>query len=1338
MKTNTLKTHTEKKCHYALKAFGLGALMIALFVVPCMIKDKGMYLYYGDYLCQIMPFYQIMSDAIRTGNVNWSWYTDLGTPLVGGYSFYNLGSPFFWMMVPFPVDWIPYLMGPLTILKFGIASLGAYIYLKRYVKDKNNAVIGGLLYAFSGFAIYSLVFHFEDSLALFPFMIAALDSFMYEKKRGLFALTVMLCCVTNFYFFIAEAIFLMIYWIVRMSVKSFKAENAKEVIFLIFEAVLGVGMSLFLFLPSIYHIVGNNRVSTQSWSGWNFWVYENVHTYVQLILSFFAPPELAGTQIYTTEYKTSWLSITGYLPLFSMSGVFVVIFNKNRNKWIRILYAVSTIVMFVPILNSTFQMFTEAKYVRWFFMLLLIMSLGSVMALEDAGSKWKKAIILNLVLTVILTLIIAGTPYRIGDGTTIHILFGLSEQLHTFWLFMSVALFNIALLALFISLYKKDPYRVKKFGICLTSVAIIVTMASSFVLSKKLAVEKLDVVGDHLLNQGYNVDIDDIQDWRSDILTYSVYSEIMFDKEHAESYSYDEITNITTQRVADIQNSENSKIYTDDDNLNMFWRIPGLECFHSTVSGSISRFFDGMGFTRNTLSNWPVGMYGLRSLFSVKYMFNEPDSSLSFETEDTPSRTLMPGWKYLKNTNSFNVYENEYCIPMGITFDNYISEADFEKIPLTYRHLVLLKALVVGPIDDMVECTAMGMEQLDKDDFDFTEAEYYKNCQDRIASACYEFSRDNKGFSAKIETGDKEEMVLFTVPFDNGWSAQVNGSDAKIYMTDFGFMAVKVPANMKSTIRFNYHIPGILYGTFVAALCLIMLVIYLAALKIQSTSDTDEVDENSESTTKENTDTDVKTNEQTSDVTADKKPEEQKEEACDNTADTKAEEVTESDNAGTNDENSSGFLGLFKTNKAPQASQENESAENKVSDTANAEDEDITLFDIVKQTEEQNMMHVYDRIPVVLEKGYGSTAWDIYDKKYIDFTSGIGVNALGYSHPSWQEAVVKQINSLPHMSNIYYNTTQIQLAELLCMKTGFSKVFFANSGAEANECAVKIARKYGSDKYGEDHTQIVTLKNSFHGRTITTLSATGQEVFHKFFTPFTEGFAYADADSIDSINEQINENTCAVMIELVQGEGGVMPLSREFVTELYELCKEKDILLIVDEIQTGMGRTGKLFCYENYDIVPDIITSAKALAGGLPLSACLCSEKLADVMGKGTNGTTFGGNPAACAGAMKVLEFVSDEEFLQSVNEKGEYMRKHIEAMNGVKAVRGLGLMIGIELDTENIKQVQLKCAENGLLVLTAKGVLRLLPPLNIDYFDIDAGLELLERSIGEVIEGES
>lgn len=384
----------------------------------------------------------------------------------------------------------------------------------------------------------------------------------------------------------------------------------------------------------------------------------------------------------------------------------------------------------------------------------------------------------------------------------------------------------------------------------------------------------------------------------------------------------------------------------------------------------------------------------------------------------------------------------------------------------------------------------------------------------------------------------------------------------------------------------------------------------------------------------------------------------------------------------------------------------------------------------IKADESQYLMHTYGRFNVALVKGKGAKAWDESGKEYIDFTSGIGVNCLGYSDDGWVKAVSDQAAALQHISNLYYSPLQTELAKKLCKATGFSKVFFANSGAEANECAIKLARKYSFEKYGKERTEIVTLENSFHGRTVTTLAATGQEVFHNYFFPFTEGFTFAKANDMNSVKEKVNEKTCAVMVELIQGEGGVNPLDKEFVQQLANYCKENDLLLIIDEVQTGVGRTGTLYCYEQFGIKPDIVSSAKGIGGGLPMGACLCSKALANVMTPGTHGTTYGGNPIACAGALEVLSRVNTPEFLKSVQEKGQYIKEKLSAMDGVSQVRGMGMMIGVVLEKDNAKEVAAKCVENGLLVLTAKTLIRFLPPLNITEDEINKGLEIFKKCL--------
>lgn len=388
-------------------------------------------------------------------------------------------------------------------------------------------------------------------------------------------------------------------------------------------------------------------------------------------------------------------------------------------------------------------------------------------------------------------------------------------------------------------------------------------------------------------------------------------------------------------------------------------------------------------------------------------------------------------------------------------------------------------------------------------------------------------------------------------------------------------------------------------------------------------------------------------------------------------------------------------------------------------------------FNNIKNQADNSLMPTYAHFPVSIEKGSGATFIDSEGNEVIDFGSGIGVNSLGYNNKGWMNAVTEQLKKVQHTSNLYYNSTVAEYAEKLCKKTGFDRVFLCNSGAEANECAIKLARKYSYDKYGENRYNIITLVNSFHGRTMATITATGQEHYHKFFNPFVQGFKYVESGNTEEFLKNADDTVCAIILEVVQGEGGVVPTDFEYLKTVEKVCKEKDILLIIDEVQTGMGRTGKLFAYEYAGISPDVVTSAKGIGNGLPMGACLCTAKCANVLTAGTHGTTFGGNPVACAGANYILDTLTDE-FLNEVAEKGEYIRNELLKIDEVNSVSGLGMMVGIELKTKNAGEIAKKCSENGLLILTAKNKLRMLPPLVITKDEIDKGLKILEKFLKE------
>ena len=371
----------------------------------------------------------------------------------------------------------------------------------------------------------------------------------------------------------------------------------------------------------------------------------------------------------------------------------------------------------------------------------------------------------------------------------------------------------------------------------------------------------------------------------------------------------------------------------------------------------------------------------------------------------------------------------------------------------------------------------------------------------------------------------------------------------------------------------------------------------------------------------------------------------------------------------------------------------------------------------------------YGRLDLALESGSGAQGCNADGKKYIDFGSGIGTNSLGYADSEWADAVSEQAHKAQHVSNYYYNSTAAEFAVKLTKMTGTDKIFFGNSGAEANECAIKIARKRSFDKYGDQNrTTIITLVNSFHGRTITTLSATGQDHFHNYFFPFTPGFKYVEANNIQALRQAVDDTVCAIMFEFIQGEGGVNVLEQAFVDEIFSLAAKHDLATISDEVQTGVGRTAKLLAAEYFGVKPDIVTLAKGLGGGLPIGVCLTRGEYASVFTPGTHGSTFGGNPVVCAGGLVVLQRLSDPEFMGELEKKAAYFRRSLEALPRVKSVSGLGLMLGVELDGMAASDVLQKALDKGLLVLTAKTKLRCLPPLTITYEQIDAGMAILRE----------
>lgn len=383
--------------------------------------------------------------------------------------------------------------------------------------------------------------------------------------------------------------------------------------------------------------------------------------------------------------------------------------------------------------------------------------------------------------------------------------------------------------------------------------------------------------------------------------------------------------------------------------------------------------------------------------------------------------------------------------------------------------------------------------------------------------------------------------------------------------------------------------------------------------------------------------------------------------------------------------------------------------------------------EMIRETDKKKIVSTYSRYDMAADRGKGACCYDTDGKKYIDFTAGIGVNSLGFCDDSWIGAVTAQLKKLQHASNLFYTEPQLKVAEMLTERTGMSKVFFGNSGAEANEAAIKTARKYGTTRKGDNVNKIITLENSFHGRTMATITATGQDHYHKYFTPFVDGFRYCRANDAEQLKDLVDDETCAVMMEMIQGEGGVLNLDAEFVRAAADICAQRNILFIADEVQTGIGRTGKLFAYEHFGVKPDIVTFAKGIGGGLPIGGTLMGEKCCDILQPGDHGTTYGGNPVACAGACEVLSRI-DDAFLKDVENKGRYLKSELMKIPQVKSVSGMGLMLGVEIEGKAAAEAVKEALESGLMILTAKNKVRMLPPLTITYDELDEGIEIFKK----------
>lgn len=781
---NRLTRSTE---HYWYKAFFLGLFLSAAFFIPYIVVGHGYFLYYGDFNVQQVPFYQMVHDAIRNGQWQWSPTTDLGSSLIGSYTFYLLGSPFFWLTLPFPSKAVPYLMGPLLILKFGSASLTGYIYLRRYVRDKNLAVIGGILYAFSGFSVYNVFFnHFHEAIVVFPLLLAAIDEYMETKRRGVVTLAVFAACLVNYYFFVGMVAFVIIYWFLRMFMGSYKLSGG-DFIPLAFEVVVGFAATAVLLVPTVLFVIQNPRVSDAP-QGYDALVYGSEQRYLHIISSMFFPPDIPARPNFTPDSNSKWASIAAWLPLFGMTGVIAFLQSKSKS-WLKKLLPFLFVCTLVPILNSIFQMFVMTYYARWFYMLTLMMALATIMAIENSNTKWQPAIGLALIITLFITLCIGLLPNgNTDEGASLLEMIGLEKYSERFWIYCAFALMSLAGTTLLVRSLKKD--RKAFFVKTAACLGIVSVLYSGYIigLGKSHSYDIDNFVIPYVLNNGEDLKID-----REELMTVRAdYYEAM-------------------------------------DNIGMFWQIPTIQAFQSVVPGSIYRFYPSIGVDRDVGSRPETKYFGIRSLLSVKYLFDYPDDD-EFRNKD--GKMKMPGYRYLGKQNGFTVYENKHYIPYGFWYDKYITHEQYDEFDENERHVLLLKAMVVESDDEPQAAETMEhMDDVWAETYDIPS--YTLDCETLKTHTCESFEYGTDSFHAQItlpeDGGDK--LIFFSVPFENGWSATVNGHPAEIMQVNVGFMAVKAQAGMTNQIEFTYRTPGLAEGAIVTCASVVLYAIYIIISK---------------------------------------------------------------------------------------------------------------------------------------------------------------------------------------------------------------------------------------------------------------------------------------------------------------------------------------------------------------------------------------------------------------------------------------------------------------------------------------------------------------------------
>ena len=763
------------------QAVGLCALTAAIFFLPFYILDGGFFHYAGDFNSQQISFYRYMNGFVKGAGYpdsafagaprnTFSWATDLGSGVMNAYSFYLYGSPFFWLSVLLPQSWLPYMMVPLLVLKFGVAGGGAFLYLRRYVKNENYAVLGACLYALSGFAVYNVFFnHFVDVVALFPYLLWALDEAIYEDRHGLFAFWVAVNLLNNYFFFVGQVIFLCIYFVCKLTAKDFRL-TARKFGHLLWESVLGVAMGCLLLFPAVLSLLQNPRTIDLS-SGWGFLTYAKVQQYLAILLSWILPPDSPYLTSVWSEGVIKWTSMTAYLPLCSLAGAMAYWHSRKADSKKRIV-AVCAVCALVPVLNSAFYALNSSYYARWYYMPTLILAAMTVNALEDPdidldaparGIGW----------IMLATLVFAVVPVR--DDTTETWSFGVLKNPEQFFVVLGFGLLGLMLYRVLCSKWRQDS----RFAQRMTAAVLVFACAFTMV----------------------HIGIGKFGQW------------------HTDSDLVEQDTNALLLKNDLPEGDYRIDTYKIHDNIGMWLDKSCLQYFGSTAAPSILSFYPGLGVKRDVRSEPEITNYALRGLLSVEYLITTPEKRESFEDE------ADAGWTYLADVDGYTLYHNDNYVPMGFTYDYYVTDATYQTSIKTLRSNLLMRALVLT--DEDVAQYGKYLTELSEDMLnDLHYDSYTQDCADRRAHSCSVFQMNNAGFHAEI-TLDKANLVFFSVPYDDGFTAYVNGEKTDILQVDEGLMAVLCPAGA-SSIDFVYQAAGLSTSRVVTAVAIPVWVVYVA------------------------------------------------------------------------------------------------------------------------------------------------------------------------------------------------------------------------------------------------------------------------------------------------------------------------------------------------------------------------------------------------------------------------------------------------------------------------------------------------------------------------------